>query len=57
MMIQEKGWINECQTNSAKFDDMMNNRAGLVRWSETRLNIKTNAMKNLNGFEKLSSIK
>ena len=57
MMIQEKGWINECQTNSAKFDYMMNNRAGLFRWSETRLNIKTNAMKNLNGFEKLSSIK
>jgi len=39
-----------------KFDDMINDGADLFRLSETRLNIQTNTMNNLNGFEKFLSI-
>jgi len=38
------------------FDDIIDKGADLLRWSETKVNVQTNKINNLDGFEKLLSI-
>ena len=55
MMSQKR--LDQWMTNqTCKFDDLIDNREDQFRWSETMLNIETNTINNLNGFEKLSSL-
>jgi len=52
MISREKGLDQWTSNEFCKFGGIIDNGADLFRWSETRLNIQTNTINNLNGFEK-----